>query len=125
MRRAPSLLLLAPLLLTLAGCDPQTRLALTALDIGVVPVFGRTLPDLVVSGVSGKDCSLVRVEQGRSYCRSPEPPPEPQPFCTRSLGVVNCWQDPDSLPAGQRSVADGPMALTPAQEADRTRRWPF
>jgi hypothetical protein len=120
MRRALPLLLLV-----LAGCDPQTRLALTALDIGVVPVFGRTLPDLVVSGVAGKDCSMVRVEQGKPYCRQSAPPPEPQPFCTRSLGTVDCWSGPAGQPAPLRAgVADGPSRLTPEQEAYRTHGWP-
>ena len=120
MRRALPLLLLA-----LAGCDPQTRLALTALDIGVVPVFGRTLPDLLVSGATGRDCSLVRVEQGKTYCRGEEPPPAPQPFCTRSLGTVDCWTSAETQPAPlRRGVADGPTHLTPEQEAHRTRGWP-
>jgi len=114
-----------PLLLLLTGCDPQTRFALTALDIGVVPVFGRTLPDLLVSGATGRDCSMVRVEQGKTYCRDPEPPPPPQPFCTRSLGTVDCWAGAAAQPEPVRSgLADGPTTLTPEQEAHRTRGWP-
>ena len=114
-----------PLLFLLTACDPQTRFALTALNIGVVPVFGRTLPDLFVSGATGRDCSMVRVEQGRSYCRDPEPPPAPPPFCTRSLGTVDCWTGPDTQPLpARRGMADGPTTLTPEQEAHRTRGWP-
>lgn len=124
MRRILSLLL--PLAaLPLAGCDPQSRLAMTALDIGVVPVFGRTLPDLLVSGLSGRDCSLVHIEQGHAYCREPEPPPAPPPFCTRSLGSVDCWASAEAQPGPpRRGLADGPAALTPAQEAHRVRSWP-
>jgi hypothetical protein len=57
-------------------------------------------------------------------CKSTEPPPEPPPYCTRSLGVVDCWQTgalPRPLPP---EVADGPRTLTPEQERDRTQRWP-
>lgn len=50
--------------------------------------------------------------------------PEPPPYCTRSLGVVDCWADPDTLPNRPPQVADGPAGLTPAQEANRTRGWP-
>ena len=54
-----------------------------------------------------------------------EPPPAPPAFCTRSLGTVDCWSNPGALnspPA--RGVADGPSTLTPAQEINRTSRWP-
>lgn len=115
-------------LLLLTGCGLSPEILTTVVGgtvVGSVAILGRTPFDALYSAVSGRDCSAVRLEKGQSYCRPEELPPAPPPFCTRSLGVVNCWQDPDSLPAGQRSVADGPMALTPAQEADRTRRWPF
>jgi hypothetical protein len=80
--------------------------------------------DAVYSAITGKDCSIVRMEQGKSYCRPVEPPPDAPPYCTRSLGVVDCWRDPASLPNRPPEVADGPHVLTPAQEANRTRRWP-
>jgi hypothetical protein len=94
-------------------------------EIASVAVFGRGLGDVVVSGVSGRDCSVVRLEQGKSYCRPIETPPMPPEFCTRSLGTADCWSNPNAL-NGQpvRGVADGPSVLTPAQEAWRTRRWP-
>jgi hypothetical protein len=38
--------------------------------------------------------------------------------------VVDCWQDPMTVRNHQPEVADGPRTLTPAQEADRTQRWP-
>ena len=89
------------------------------------------LPVLVLPGCwSGTDtapakCSLVRVEQGKPFCAAQEPPPSPPQFCTHSLGVVDCWSNPDAL-NGQptRGVADGPRTLTPAQEIDRTAHWP-
>ncbi|WP_264715899.1 hypothetical protein [Limobrevibacterium gyesilva] len=111
--------------LVLPACTPQDRLAAAALNVGSVPVFGRSIPDVAVSLVSGKDCSVVRLEQGKSYCREAEPPPPRPPFCTRSLGTVDCWSNPEMLSGGPpREVADGPRALTPAQEAYRTRHWP-
>ncbi|MBS0644224.1 MAG: hypothetical protein U1E70_27070 [Acetobacteraceae bacterium] len=91
---------------------------------GTIAVFGRSPADLVVSLVSGKDCSIVRWDEGKSYCKPQEPPPQPPTFCTRSLGVVNCWSDPALLQDHPTQVADGPTTLSPAQEADRTARWP-
>lgn len=46
--------------------------ALVVADGVSVAVFGRDLIDIVVSGVSGSDCSVVRLEQRKSYCRPEE-----------------------------------------------------
>lgn len=112
------------LLAGLTGCDPVSAGAVAAADVASVAVFQRAVPDLVVSGVTGRDCTVVRLDQGKSYCRAVAPPPFAQPYCTRSLGVVDCWTNPAALPDHPPQVADGPTALTPAQEANRTRRWP-
>lgn len=121
--------LLALLLFALAGCgaSPWTQpvAAVAAADAASVTVFGRSMVDLVYSGVSGRDCSIVRLEQGKTYCKPQEPPPVPPPICTRSLGLVDCWANPAELNGPTpRGLADGPQALTPEQEADRTARWP-
>jgi hypothetical protein len=112
----------------LAGCGvtPESWVTLLGgVSVASVAVLGRTPFDAVYSAATGKDCSLVRMEQGKSYCRPEDPPPPAPVFCTRSLGVVDCWQRPDELPWRQRQVADGPTTLTAEQEAYRTRQWPF
>jgi hypothetical protein len=114
-------------LLLLAGCEataPQVAAGLTAVTVGSVTTIQRTPLDAVYSAATGKDCSVVRLDQGKSYCRPTEPPPDSPPYCTRSLGVVDCWADPAALPDRPPEVADGPRTLTPEQEKDRTRRWP-
>ena len=119
--RRPLLALLA--LPFLAACDPVSLGAAAAVGVGSMAAVGRTPADAVVSLARGRDCSAVRLERGLSYCRPEEPPPAPQPYCTRSLGGVDCWRQPPlSLPA-QRGVADGPATLSAEQEAHRTRRW--
>ena len=119
-----SLLLLPGL--PLAGCGPFNSAigALAGVDAVVsIPVFGRSTEDLIYSAISGRNCSVVRLEQGRSYCVPREGAPEPPPFCTRSLGVVDCWAYPTLLPGRPVPVADTP-ALTPEQDAHRRARWP-
>jgi hypothetical protein len=125
MARARLFLLLAFLLpvLALAGCDAASE-GVAAVTVGSVAIIHRTPVDAVVSLVSGKDCSAVRLEQGKTYCRPTEPAPDMPPYCTRSLGVVDCWKDPGAMSDLPPEVADGPRALTPEQDADRTRRWP-
>ncbi len=119
------LLLLLLLLLTGCGATPEQLAAGgVALGVGSIAVMQRSPADAVYSVVTGKDCSVVRLDQGKSYCRPVEPLPEAQPYCTRSLGVVDCWRDPASLPDHPPQVADGPRTLTPEQESNRTRKWP-
>lgn len=114
-------------LLLLAACGGTPEQVLTgvgAMGIGSIAIMQRSPVDALYSMASGKDCSIVRLDQGKSYCRPTEPPPEVGPYCTRSLGVVDCWRDPASLPDRPAEVGDGPGTLTPLQDADRTRRWP-
>ena len=108
--------------LPLGGCL-ETAATVGAVSVAGVPLIGRTLPDAVISTVAGKDCSLVRLNAGKSYCAPEEKPPEQPVVCTRSLGVVDCWRNPKDLGTAYTEVADGPRALTPAQEAHRTRNW--
>ncbi|WP_171610914.1 hypothetical protein [Roseicella sp. DB1501] len=130
MRPAPPALT-APLaallpLLLLPACEaaePVTGI-LAAANIDSVMLIGRTVPDAVVSAVARRDCSMVRLDRGQSYCRPEEAPPAPPAYCTRSLGSVDCWRQPPLALPLPRGLADGRATLTAAQEADRTRRWP-
>ena len=71
-----------------------------------------------------RDCSLVRWDRGHGFCRPPDLPPAPPPFCSRSLAGVDCWAEPAALVNPPRGLADGPRGLTEAQETNRTRIWP-
>jgi hypothetical protein len=118
--------LVAPLLL--AGCGPDSpsvAIGIAAASAASIPVFHRTPVDMVVSAASGRDCSVVHLDRGERYCRPRERPPEQPVFCTRSLGVSDCWEDPSHLPNKPREVADGPRSLTSEQEADRKSRFPW
>lgn len=117
--------LLLPLLLAGCGTTPdQLVFGFGGLGIASLAILQRSPIDAWYSLFNNRDCSIVRLDRGQSYCRDPEPPPAPQPFCTRSLGVVDCWRDRSELPGQQAGVADGPAEFTPAQEAYRTRGWP-
>ena len=113
------------LLFGLTGCAgwAEPTGALLVADTASVVVFGRGIVDLGVSAVSGRDCSVVRLDRGLTYCAPRDTGPVRGPVCTRSLGVVDCWSNPEALPAGVREVADGP-APTEAQERYRRAPWP-
>lgn len=98
--------------------------ALAAASVATVPVFGRTLPDMAYSAITDQDCSAVRLEQGKSYCRPTDPPWAQGPVCTRSLGTVECWRNPEALTGHPINVTDTPTP-TAEQEAYRTRGWPW
>jgi hypothetical protein len=120
MRLAP---IAASLLLLLAGCGPDGLGIAAAVSGASIPVFHRTPIDMAVSAASGRDCSVVNLDKGEHYCRPREQAPEPPVFCTRSLGVADCWEDPSKLPGHPREIADGPRSLTRDQDQDRARRW--
>jgi len=114
------------LAILLSGCAgaPSPLGWVAVADMASIAVLHRSMADIVVSLASGRDCSVVRLARGETYCASNDPPPA-QPFCTRSLGKVDCWTTPPPAWPPYRTVADGPAGLTPAQEANRTARWPF
>ena len=112
--------------LPLAGCGVLDNLTATvgvALTAGSVAVIHRTPVDAVYSLATDQDCSVVRLDEGKTYCRREEPPPEPAAFCTRSLAGVDCWRDAGKLAGRYKGVADGPT-MTPEQQADRVPHWP-
>jgi len=110
-----------PLLVLLAGCHPAAApfVAAGAVEAGSVAVFGRGTVDLAYSAVSGRDCSIVRLDQGKSWCKPKEAPPPARRFCTRTLGLAECFADPQSLPDHPAELGDGPSTLTPAQDSNR------
>lgn len=117
-RTAPWLAALAAASLV-GGCVVPAPHSVAA-GAAAVPLTGRTLTDAAISLAVGADCSMVRVDAGKPYCVS-EPPPKPHPVCTRSLGTVDCWANPEVFGERLREVADGPRALTPGQEKHRNR----
>jgi hypothetical protein len=112
----------------LGGCTgpPLAAAGITAaVSVSSIPILQRTPLDAIYSVATGQDCSLVRLDQGLTYCRPVEPLPAPPPFCSRSLAGVDCWRDPALLANRPHELADGPRVLTASQEAYRLRRWPM
>jgi hypothetical protein len=113
------------LLLGLVACHPMaTPLVVVAgLEAASVATFHRDGFDLAYSLIHRRDCSIVHLERGETYCRPAEPEPAPQQFCTRTLGMAECFAEPATLNDHPSAWGDAP-ALNAAQEKDRTARWP-
>ena len=116
-RAAVLLLAAAPL----AGCVGVGVAA--GVEAASVTVFGRGVVDAGVSAVTGKDCSVVRLDRQQTYCAPRERLPGPPPYCTRTLADVECWADPETFASLPRPLADSPP-LTPEQVSQITARWP-
>ncbi len=114
-------LVLLPLLVV-SCADPSPVAGLVALDLASVMVFGRGVTDIGVSAVSGRDCSIVRLDRGQTYC-TPVAVREADAYCTPTLGRVDCWTSPALLPRPTQGVADTPPASA-GQERYRAARWP-
>ena len=122
--RVPSVL---ALLLLPAACGPAAPVAevgVGTVSAAAIPIFHRSPLDMAISAATGRNCSVVNLDKGERYCQARDAVPQPPEFCTRSLGVPDCWADPSQLPDHPGEIADGPRSLTPEQEADRTKWWP-
>lgn len=93
------------LVLTLGGCWEGWAIA-GGINAGSLMLTGGTVPDVVVSLVTGKTCSVVRLEQGRTYCREDEPNPKPNVYCYATLATPDCYSEP--LPVEARRQELGP-----------------
>ena len=79
----------------------------------------------MASGPSGPPETEALALAGRPFfCASLQPLPTPPPYCTRSIGAVDCWVRPPLTIPYRPGVADGRTALNAAQEAQRRQCWP-
>lgn len=88
---------------------------LSILSAAVVVGTDKSLSDHLVSYRTGKDCSTVRVEQGRTYCREDEPNPMPTMYCYPTLGDVMCYEQPDPTRQPGDALGNLQPELPPAQ----------
>jgi hypothetical protein len=79
--------------LFVASCGTVPPYAMV--DGAVVVTTEKTMADHAISLASGKDCSLVRLEQGTTYCVEDELVPQPNLYCYRELAGVTCYDRPD------------------------------
>ena len=116
--------LMLVLILLATACTPLEGISgFAGAEAASVVVFGRGVVDIGVSAVTGRDCSIVRLDRRQTYCAPRDTPFDPGPICTRSLGVVDCWSDPADLPPMSHTVGDTPVPNV-AQERYRRARWP-
>lgn len=104
--RARTVILSAAVMVLVSACSniygyvsrPQVNKigTLSAISVATTMGTGKTLTDHAVSLYTNKDCSTVRSEQGRTYCREDEPNPAPTVQCYPTIGDVTCYAVPET-----------------------------
>jgi len=89
-------------LLALGACAYAPPIA--AVEGSMAVVTGKPLSDYVVSIASGKKCSTVRTNSGRTYCEEDEINATPKVWCYRTIGRVSCYDRPDPYDGNQRKI---------------------
>ncbi len=89
-------------LIVLSGCT-----GLVLAEGASIVATDKGLEDHLVSLASGKDCSGVRRETGRTYCEEDEANPAPTLYCYRTLANVTCYHEPDPHRGRQINLSDG------------------
>lgn len=97
-RRAPWLLLLAPLLLSACAVPLSVTVASVVIDGVSFMVTQKTIPDHGLSLLAGRDCAFYRGLMDEPICKSPR---------GTALAFVNDWEKTN--PAG-KPTADAPTA---------------
>ncbi len=92
------------ILLSLGACAMLPPV--TALEGATAVSTGKTFSDHVVSFASGKNCSTVRSNSGRSYCEENEANPAPKVWCYRTIGKAVCYDRKDPYQGNQRVMGD-------------------
>lgn len=91
------------LLLPLAGCvDVLTGVFFG--NVGSLMLTGGTVPDVLISTVTGKHCTVARLENGRTYCREDEPNPPSPVRCYRTIGDPDCYLGPGESDDPRREI---------------------
>jgi hypothetical protein len=103
------------LLALLPGCSGPVLVGVGAGNVASLALIQRTVPDAIVTLLTGEDCTIVNRDLGLPYCIPRPEPPAPAPYCTRSLGAVDCWEAPPLTVPPRPGLAQGRIALTPAQ----------
>lgn len=127
MAMRPSRLALLALLLPLNACGIGPGVlygSMAGANAVSTAVIGRDIADATISLASGKDCSIARLDQGQTYCKPARGPVEDPPYCTRSIGAVDCWREPPPTYPAREGLADQ-VTLTAAQQQYQARRWPY
>ncbi len=96
-------------LLVLGACSAATSASSVAPQAALLEgltVIGtdKTVGDHVISFATGKNCSVVRKQLGKTYCEEDELGHVDEVYCYRTLAKVTCYAEPS--PHGEQHRVD-------------------
>ena len=74
----------------ISGAGPQALL----LDGATVMATDKTIGDHVISFATGKNCSTIRKNLGKTYCEEDEVGHIDEVYCYKTIGAVTCYAQP-------------------------------
>ena len=117
MRRNLLLAISGPLFaLGLAGCDPASQAMLAGASLVTFVHTDKTFGDHFSTWAFDKDCSVLSLANGEKYCSEFVTEEEIQAaeaeaaaqlaatYCYRTLGRINCFQQPDEMASSYARV---------------------
>ncbi len=93
---------------TVVTAGPSLMPGLAGIQGVTVIGTGKTIVDHVVSMTSGKNCSTLRRDTGRTYCEEDEVAVPDEVYCYNTLGNVTCYSRP--APHGEEQNTLGHIA---------------
>jgi len=117
MRRNLLLAISGPLFAVgLAGCDPASQAVLAGASLVTFVHTDKTFGDHFSTWAFDKDCSMLSLANGEQYCSEFVTEEEIQAaeaeaaaqlaatYCYRTLGSINCFQQPDEMASSYARV---------------------
>ncbi|HEY0834903.1 MAG TPA: hypothetical protein VGE72_13420 [Azospirillum sp.] len=116
--RAMVLMLLAAPTLSACWTTPMgaAQVGLAAVEFGSLNTTKKTLGDHLVSGVTGRNCSWIKLEETGQYCPEEVVVDRSNVYCYRTLADVNCHYIPDPYKNGHTALASPPPVRKPIEQ---------
>lgn len=98
-----------PAAAALAGCaGPEATAVGAAVSVVSLNVTKKTVTDHIASAVTGRDCSIITLNETGEYCPEQVVVDRSNLYCYRTLGGVDCHTLPDPYKNSQTSLASPP-----------------
>jgi len=103
----------------LAGCwgtpAGPASVVMVGADFISLGTTRKTTGDHLMSGITGRDCSVLTLEQTGSYCPEKVVVDRSNVYCYRTLADVNCHYLPDPYRNGHTALASPPPVRKPVE----------
>jgi len=100
---------------SIATSAPTMMPGLAGIEGATIVGTGKTISDHFVSFTTGKNCSTLRRNTGRTYCEEDEVAVPDDVYCYNTLGKVTCYSEPAPHGETQNSMGHIPAGAGPVR----------